>query len=176
MSLWRRRAELFSHLAVISCDAGEEGKGVQRAIASGGALDVLRGDKRLETLGLLDGVEKRRRPSASRGSSSFLLRYLCAVLMLRCSAMHEVVRGPRAGELHAAVFELKCGRGVLVLIALHGLVVDKVGDIEKHLAGVHAFAGDLFGQRQEHAMHLDGEGSSLGLTLALTAGALAQAG
>jgi hypothetical protein len=110
------------------------------------------------------------------GSPSSWVHCLCAVLMLWRRAVHEVVRGPWAGELHAAIFELKRGRGVLILIPLHCLVVDQVGDVEKHLAGVHALTGDLLSQGQKHAMHLDGEGAGLGLALALTAGTLTQAG
>ncbi len=101
---------------------------------------------------------------------------LSAVLVRGGGAMHKMVRRPGAGELHAAVFEFERGRGVLVLVALHCLVVDQVGDIKQHLASVHTLAGDLFGERKEHAMHLDGESTCLGLALALTAGALAQTG
>ena len=101
---------------------------------------------------------------------------LGAVLVRRRGAVDEVIRRPRARELHAAVFEFERRRGVLVLVALHRLVVDKVGDIKQHLASVHALAGDLFGERKEHAMHLDGERTGLGLPLTLAAGALAKAG
>lgn len=61
------------------------------------------------------------------------------------------------------------------MIALHRLVINQMGDVQKHLARVHTLARDLFGDRKEHAMHLDGECTGLGLALPLAAGALAQA-
>ena len=55
-------------------------------------------------------------------------------VLLCAGAMHEVVRGPGAGELHTAVSEFKRRRGVLVLVTFHGFVIDEVSDIQKHLA------------------------------------------
>ena len=101
---------------------------------------------------------------------------LSAVLVRRCGAVDEVIRRPRARELHTAIFEFERSRRVFVLVALHGLVVDKVGDIEQHLASIHALAGDLFSEREEHTMHLDRESTRLRLPFALAAGALAKAG
>ncbi len=91
-------------------------------------------------------------------------------------ALDEVVGGPGAGELHAAVFQLVGGGRVFVLVTLDGLVVNQVSDVEEELAGVHALAGDLLGDGKEHAMHLDGEGAGFRLTFALASGAVAQAG
>ena len=79
---------------------------------------------------------------------------LSAVLVLR-SPLHKVVRGPGAGELHTAVLQLLSGRGVFVLIAFDRFVIDQMRDVQQHLACVHPLAGDLFGKRQEHTMHLD---------------------
>ena len=59
---------------------------------------------------------------------------LSGILLLRAGAMHEVIRGPGAGQLHATLFQLKGGRGVFILIPLDGLVVDEVCDVQKHLA------------------------------------------
>ena len=55
-------------------------------------------------------------------------------ILLGAGAMHKVVRRPGAGELHAALFEFESGRGVFILITLDGLVIDQMGDIQKHLA------------------------------------------
>ena len=97
-------------------------------------------------------------------------------MLMSLSAVHEVIRRPGTGELHLTFFHLLHRGCVLVLIALHRLVVDQVSDIEEHLAGIHSPAGDLFGERKEHAMHLDRKRPRLGLTLTLAAGALAKAG
>lgn len=101
-------------------------------------------------------------------------RMLVLMLML-VSALNEVIRRPGTGELHLAFLHLLHGRGVLVLVALDGLVVDQVGDIEKHLAGVHPPARDLFCQGKEHAMHLHRKRPRSGLAFPLTAGALTKA-
>src|SRR5882757_7931439 len=101
---------------------------------------------------------------------------LSAVLMLRRSAVHKVIRRPRPRELHPAILELLYGRGVLVLIPLHRLVVDQVSDIQQHLACIHSLAGDLFGEWKEHAVHLDRKRAGLRLALPLTARTLPQAG
>ena len=55
-------------------------------------------------------------------------------VLLCAGAVHEMVRWPGAGELHAALFQLKGGRGVLILVALNRFVIDEVRDIQKHLA------------------------------------------
>ncbi len=91
-------------------------------------------------------------------------------------AVDEVVWRPGAGELHLAVFQLERGGRVAVLVALDALVVDEVGDVEEHLAGSVAFAGDLLVERGEHAMHLHGDGAGSGLAFALLGGVFAQAG
>ena len=99
---------------------------------------------------------------------------LCGVLM-SVRLLYEMVGRPGTGELHPALLELLSRRGVFVLITLHCLVIDQVRNIQKHLAGVHAFAGNLLGQRKEHAMHLHGERAGFGLAFPLAACALAQA-
>lgn len=60
---------------------------------------------------------------------------LSGILLLGgAGAMHEVVWRPGAGELHAALFQFKSGRGVFILVSLDRFVIDEVGDIQKHLA------------------------------------------
>src|SRR5260221_13815762 len=90
--------------------------------------------------------------------------------------MHEVIRRPWARKLHAALFQLLRRRGVLVLVTLYGLVIDKVSDIQKHLARFHTLARNLFRQGKEHAMHLNRECAGLRLAFTLTAGTLTEAG
>lgn len=97
------------------------------------------------------------------------------LMLVLVGALNEVIRGPGTGELHLAFLHLLHGRGVLVLVALDGLVVDQVSDVEKHLAGVHPPAGDLFCQWKEHAMHLHRKRPRSGLAFPLTAGALTKA-
>jgi len=62
------------------------------------------------------------------------LSRLSRVLLLCAGAVYKVVRRPGAGELHAALLQFKGGRGVFILITLDGLVIDQMGDIQKHLA------------------------------------------
>jgi len=56
------------------------------------------------------------------------------MLLLRTGTVHEMVRGPGTGELHPALLQLLGGRGVLILITLYRLVIDEMGDIQKHLS------------------------------------------
>jgi len=91
-------------------------------------------------------------------------------------AMHEMVGRPGSGELHLAVFQLDRRGGVPILVALNVFMVDEVGDVEKHLAGAIAFAGDFFVEGGEHAVHLHGDGACPGLAFALLGGVFAEAG
>jgi hypothetical protein len=90
--------------------------------------------------------------------------------------MDEVIRRPRAGELHLAVFQLYGGSRVAVLVALDALVIDEVGDVEQHLAGAIALAGDFLVERGKHAVHLNRDGAGAGLAFPLLGGVFAQAG
>src|ERR1700694_648091 len=96
--------------------------------------------------------------------------------MVGAVAMHEVVWRPGPGKLHPALLQLLRGRRVFVLVAFDRLVVDQVRDVQQHLARLHPLAGNLLRQREEHTMHLDGQGTRLGLALPLPAGSLPQAG
>jgi hypothetical protein len=49
-------------------------------------------------------------------------------------------------------------------------------DVQQHLAVVHGAAGDLFILGSEEALHLDGDGATLGLPFALPGSGLAQVG
>ena len=88
-------------------------------------------------------------------------------------AVNEVIWRPGSGELHAAVFQLDRGCGVAVLVAFDALVVDEVGDVEEHLAGAVALAGDFLVEGREHAVHGDRDGSGSGLAFALLGGVFA---
>ena len=93
-----------------------------------------------------------------------------------CQALNEVVRGPRAGELHLAFLECFAGADELVHVALDALGLDEVGDIEQHLAVVHGATGDLFILGREEALHLDRDGTTFGLALALPGSSFPQVG
>jgi len=82
-------------------------------------------------------------------------------------AVHEVIGRPGAGELHLTVAHHGTGGGELVLVALHVLAVDEVGDIENHLAGFGEAAAYFFVQRGEQAVHLEADGAGAGLAFAL---------
>lgn len=81
-----------------------------------------------------------------------------------------MVGRPGTGELHVAILQCRLCRRVLILIAFDGFVVDEVGNVEQHLTGIGALAGNLRGKRQEHALHLEGEGACFGLAFALLRG------
>src|SRR6266852_5087405 len=88
----------------------------------------------------------------------------------------EMVRRPRTGHDHLAVFELLGGSAVTVLIFFDGLGVDEVSDIEQHSVGIDLLAADFFLQRIEELVHLDGEGAGFGLAFALPRCLLAKLG
>ena len=90
--------------------------------------------------------------------------------------MDEVVWRPGAGELHLTVLEQFARGGELILVSLHAFCVDQMRDIQQHLAIVHGAAGDLFILWHEEALHLDGDGATLGLPLALSGSGLTQVG
>src|ERR1700744_4464496 len=88
----------------------------------------------------------------------------------------EVIRRPGARKLHLAVLQQLARGGEFVLVAFHALRIDEMRDVQQHLAVVHGAARDLFGLRNEDALHLDRDGTTLGLPLALPGSGLAQIG
>jgi hypothetical protein len=88
----------------------------------------------------------------------------------------EVVGRPGPGKLHLAVLQQFARGGEFVLVALHALRIDEMRDIQQHLAVVHGAAGDLLILGDEEALHLDCDGATLGLPLALPGSGLAQVG
>src|SRR5579864_3026313 len=78
-------------------------------------------------------------------------------------ARHKVIGRPRTADDDIAVLQLTGGAGVAVLIALDGFLVDEMGDIDKHSAGVVLAAADLLLQGMEELVDLDREGAGLGL-------------
>src|SRR2546428_3237590 len=62
-------------------------------------------------------------------------------------ARQEVIRGPRPADRHFAVFQLLGSGAVAVLILLHALGVDQVGDVDQHSLGSDLLTADFFFQR-----------------------------
>ena len=89
--------------------------------------------------------------------------------------MDEVVRRPRAGELHVTLAHGGAGGSELVLVTLYVLAVDKMGDIENHLAVVHEPAAYFLVERQKETVHLKTDGAGTGLAFAGAGGVFAQA-
>lgn len=56
----------------------------------------------------------------------------------------KVVWWPGSGELHVALAHHSAGGGEFVVVTLHTLAVDQVGDVEHHLAAFGHPATDLF--------------------------------
>ena len=88
----------------------------------------------------------------------------------------EVVGRPGSGELHLAVFQQLARGDELVLIPLHALRFDEVRDVQQHLAVIHGATGDLFILGREKALHLNRDGTTFGLALALTGSSFPQVG
>ena len=82
-------------------------------------------------------------------------------------AVDEVIRGPGAGDLHLAVAHHDAGGSEFVLVALHVLAIDEMGNVENHLAGLGEAAAYFLIQGCKEAMHLEADGASAGLTFAL---------
>jgi len=97
-------------------------------------------------------------------------------MLVHVRAVDKVIRRPWPGKLHPALLQLLRRRGVLVLVTFYRLVINQMSDVQKHLARIHPLAGDLLGDGQKHAVHLDRESARFGLALALSARALPQTG
>jgi len=103
------------------------------------------------------------------------LRALLAVYAAR-QPVDKVIRGPRTGKLHLALAHGRAGSGELVLIALHALALDEVCNIEHHFAVVQQAAAHFLIERCEEPVHLETDGSGVGLALAGAGGTFAQVG
>ncbi len=90
--------------------------------------------------------------------------------------VYEMIGRPGPGHLHLAILHHCAGCGELVLIALHVLAIDQVGDIENHFASLGEAAADFFIKRGKQPMHLEGHRTGSGLAFALACGRLAQIG
>src|ERR1039457_3632396 len=86
----------------------------------------------------------------------------------------KMVRRPGTGHNHLAILKLLSSRAIAVLISFDRLGIDKVSDIKHHSIGVNLLAADFFLQRIKELVHLDGQGASLSLALALARRLLAQ--
>ena len=64
-------------------------------------------------------------------------------------AVDEVVRRPGPGNLHLAVAHGGTGAREFVLVALHALAIDQVGDVQHHLAAFSEPAADVLIERSE---------------------------
>lgn len=89
-------------------------------------------------------------------------------------AWQEVIWRPGAADYQLAVFKLLGRRRIAVLVLLHGLGLDQVGDVDQHAVRRDPLATDLFLQRIEKFVDLDGESASLGLAFPLARCLLAQ--
>jgi hypothetical protein len=79
----------------------------------------------------------------------------------------EVVRGPWAAHYDLNPGQMPGGHLVAVLVFLNFFVINKVGDIDKHSAGINFAATNVLVNRRKNLVDLDGEGTRLGLPLAL---------
>ena len=58
--------------------------------------------------------------------------------------MNEVIRRPRSGELHLALFHHDAGGRELVLIALYALAINEVRYVQEHFSALSHPAAYLF--------------------------------
>ena len=68
-------------------------------------------------------------------------------------AGHEVIWRPGTAHHQFASFDLVGRKAETVLIFLHALSLNEVGDVDHHGLAIAA-AADFFFQRMEHAVHL----------------------
>src|ERR1017187_108243 len=87
---------------------------------------------------------------------------------------HEVIGRPRAADRNLAIFELPGSGTKAILILLDGFAVDEVGDVKDDATGLNALAADLFFQRREQLIDLQGESSRFRLTLAFAGSTIAK--
>ena len=88
----------------------------------------------------------------------------------------EVVRRPRSRQLQQAIAHHGACGGKFVLVALHVLAVDQMGNVEHHLAIIGQAAAHFFVQRHEQPVHLEAHSAGAGLALPCPRGVLAQIG
>jgi len=70
----------------------------------------------------------------------------------------------------------RAGGSELVVVALHALALDKMGDVQHHSAVIHQPATDFFIQRDEEPVHLEAYSARPRLAFACARGILAQTG
>src|SRR4051812_41236222 len=88
---------------------------------------------------------KKRQAEACLGGN-------CRGLALRDAAQlsrHEVIGRPRTADGELAILQLPGGAGVAVLVLLDLIVIDEVGNIDEHAAGIHFLAAHFRVQRME---------------------------
>ena len=79
-----------------------------------------------------------------------------------------MVRRPRATHYDLNSRQMAARHLVAVLIFLHLLVVDEVGNVDQHVAGLYFAAADVLVERIKDLIHLDRKGAGLGLALSLS--------
>ncbi len=89
-------------------------------------------------------------------------------------AWQEMIWRPGSADSQLAILQLLGGAGIAVLIFFHRLRIDQVGDVNQHAIGVDPLAADLFFQRIEQLVDLNGKRPRLGLAFAVLGSFLAQ--
>jgi hypothetical protein len=88
----------------------------------------------------------------------------------RALASDEVIGWPRAAHHYFDPRQMPGRHLVAVLVFLHFFVVNQVGDVNQHAAGIDLAAADVLIERRENLVDLDGERAGLGLAFALPDG------
>src|SRR5262245_24149535 len=88
----------------------------------------------------------------------------------------EVIRRPRTTHRHFAVLQLLDGAGITILIFFNGFGVNQVGNVYQHSVGINPFTTDLFLERVEEPVNLNGKRLSFGLAFAISHGFFSELG
>src|SRR5580698_3639758 len=82
-------------------------------------------------------------------------------------ARQEMIRRPWSAYRQLTILELLGGAAVTVLVLLHRLGIDQVGNIDQHPVGIYSLTTNLFLQRVKHLVYLYRQGPRLGLAFTI---------
>jgi len=88
-------------------------------------------------------------------------------ILRRAFSCDEVVRGPRTAHYDFNPGQMPGSHLIAVLVFLNFFVINQVGDIDEHSAGINFAAANVLINGRKNLVDLDGESAGLGLTFPL---------